>query len=441
VEEVSRLFSFNALFFYIILIIIFNIVLFKERERKTLIIFHLMGILNFVFEIFLVFSGISIVFTSDLLMAILILVVVSWFDAGLFFTITYINVKKYFGNSILSRASFITLNLLFFIGLPLASINWSINGITIISKCIIENIPLRLGSQLVIITIFGTLLFLTGYKKLVSLMILLGNILGAILGLRFYLTITHQVSVINILILLINMATFAVTVTISGIFLLVIIGKVDFFVYGDKPPLPKYVMTIRITITALKVLKSYFGLKTIFSLVHSLMSQQRKGEPWLDLPPPQKDKDKNSRALIGDSILIYRALLDRLSKKKAKSIIREVILEASIIQLYCLVPIIHKDEILSKNQEERNRELSEMIEKFPNTDWKVLQSSENSFGYRITRCRLVELIKSVGHPELSDAFCQGDGVYFERHQPDFIFKRPSLIGAGDNYCDFIFILK
>ena len=118
-----------------------------------------------------------------------------------------------------------------------------------------------------------------------------------------------------------------------------------------------------------------------------------------------------------------------------------MILEASIIQLYSLVPLIKKDEILSKTPEQRNKMLEKMIDKFPNTDWEVLESSETTYAYRITRCRLVELINAVGHPELSDAFCRGDGVYFDRHQVDFKFSRPSLIGEGKKCCDFIFKLK
>ena len=51
------------------------------------------------------------------------------------------------------------------------------------------------------------------------------------------------------------------------------------------------------------------------------------------------------------------------------------------------------------------------------------------------------LIVKAGHPELKDAFCNGDVIYFERYQPNLTFKRPQKIGSGDDVCEFIFEIK
>ncbi|MHA1383029.1 MAG: L-2-amino-thiazoline-4-carboxylic acid hydrolase [Candidatus Helarchaeota archaeon] len=440
-EEVNRLFSLDALILIAITILIFNLFLLKDREWSGFLIFHLAGAFNFILEIVMVFNGTRIVNTQDIFLITLVLLTLSWFDAGLFATVTFINTKKLFNKSIISNKIIIFLNLLFFIGLPLASFNWGLTGVTILTQRLINNPLLQLSLQVGCVILFSLILFFTGYKRLSSFIGVLGILLGTAFEIRLYLAGVRQASVMNIITLLVNMATLATMLTIAGIFLLVILGKVDFFVYGDKPPLPTSVMNLRISLTALKVLKRNLGLGTIFSLVSNLINQKKKGEPWNNLPPPKDDKDIRSRALIGDVIIIYRELLKKMSQDKAEKIIRETILEASIIQLYSLVPIIKKEDILSKSQEERNEILTKMIDKFPNTDWEVLHSTKSSFAYRINRCRLVELIKDVGYPELSDVFCRGDGVYFERYQPDFIFKRTSLIGEGQDYCDFIFELK
>jgi len=139
--------------------------------------------------------------------------------------------------------------------------------------------------------------------------------------------------------------------------------------------------------------------------------------------------------------LIYNTLKNRMEQEKALKITKRMIREAAIMQLYSLIPILKKKEIEAIPQEKQQEVLTEIIDRFPNADWKILEVTENSFTYRITRCRLVELVNEIGYPELSDAFCPGDLIYFEKFQPDIVLIRPDTIGYGKQYCDFIFELK
>ncbi len=197
-------------------------------------------------------------------------------------------------------------------------------------------------------------------------------------------------------------------------------------------------MNFRIKKAAIKVLRKELGWKQLLGLVRELSKNKKRGEPWKDLPAPVDRKEEESRELIGDAILLYRALLKKRPQPEAERIIREVIVESAVMQLYSLVPRFSKERINELPAEERKEKFCSLINQFPNADWEINKISEQEYSYFITRCRLVELIIAVGHPELQDAFCEGDGVYFERYQTDINFSRPTKIGSGDDVCDFVF---
>jgi len=292
------------------------------------------------------------------------------------------------------------------------------------------------------IILFSAILLLTGYRKLTSLIVLQGIILGVSFQSRLYLAGIRQASTATPTTMIIDTITLATMPIIVGAFLFIILRRVNFITFGDKPPLSTRVMNLRITLAAAKVLINRLGLKTTLALVKELANQRKEGEPWKNLPKPKDKKDIYSRALIADAILMYRSLLKRMDKEKAINLVKELIIEAAMMQLYSLIPKISADDALTKSQEEINDLLTEIVEKFPNTDWERIESKGISFAYRITRCRLVELVNDLGLPELQDAFCPGDELYFEKFQPDINFSRPKNIGMqGDKCCDFIFSIK
>ena len=63
-EEVNRLYSLDALIFIPIVIILFHIVLIRNKEFKAIIVFHIAGSLNFLLEIFLIIGGTRIIETK-----------------------------------------------------------------------------------------------------------------------------------------------------------------------------------------------------------------------------------------------------------------------------------------------------------------------------------------------------------------------------------------
>lgn len=203
----------------------------------------------------------------------------------------------------------------------------------------------------------------------------------------------------------------------------------------------KLLMTLRIKKAAISVLKKELGWKKLISLLPKLSRRQKQGEPFSGLPEPENSKDIESRALIGEAILLYRELLLMLPSAEAERIIRKVIIESAVAQLYSIIPLIRSKDIMGMTPDLRSVKFCSIINQFPNAEWTINKVTDTEYSYLISRCRLVELIIAAGHPELKDAFCAGDGIYFERHQAEIIFDRPSLIGSGDKVCDFNFRIK
>lgn len=203
----------------------------------------------------------------------------------------------------------------------------------------------------------------------------------------------------------------------------------------------KTILKAKISIAALKALKKELTIREIARLLPALTKMQGKGEPFGHLSPPESDKDKESRALIADAVLLYRALCAFKLQPDAERITRSVICESAVAQLKYLVPIIDKKQLSALNEEEKKLKFCEIIAKFPNADYKIVKAEGKEYHYDITRCRLVELIEAVGHPELKDAFCAGDGLFFSRHQPEIVFERGNTIGEGKEACEFRFTIK
>jgi len=196
----------------------------------------------------------------------------------------------------------------------------------------------------------------------------------------------------------------------------------------------------KIKLAAASVLIKRVGFFALPKLLFGMQKRKKLGEPWQSPPDPNDRKDIQSRNLIRDAALLYRELLIAFPEN-AQSIIREVVEASAIAQLNHLVPKINAKKIAKMTKDDKIGLFSDILNKFPNADWQAASLTEDGFGYIITRCRLVELICAAGHPEIKDAFCAGDGKYFELHQPDIVFSRQNTLACGAPSCDFGFQIK
>lgn len=201
------------------------------------------------------------------------------------------------------------------------------------------------------------------------------------------------------------------------------------------------IIDLKIKIAAAKVLLKEVNIFKLERALINMSISSKKGEPFANLEIATEQKDKDSRALIAEAILLYRELDKIFEKAESERIIRKVIIEAAIAQLRCLIPVLKEEDLRNMTKQDRTKCYCDIVSKFPNTDWVLEKDSESEVVIKMTRCRLVEIFDALELSHLRDSCCEGDSLYFERYQKSIDFCRDSTIGAGCENCMFCFKLK
>jgi hypothetical protein len=72
----------------------------------------------------------------------------------------------------------------------------------------------------------------------------------------------------------------------------------------------------------------------------------------------------------------------------------------------------------------------------------VIEQTEETFSFNVTRCRYAELYEKLGIRELGSALsCARDYALIEGFNPDVSLKRTQTIMEGATHCDFRYCLK
>jgi L-2-amino-thiazoline-4-carboxylic acid hydrolase-like protein len=70
-------------------------------------------------------------------------------------------------------------------------------------------------------------------------------------------------------------------------------------------------------------------------------------------------------------------------------------------------------------------------------NYKVIEQSQDSFEFDVTRCRYAEFYKELGEPELGFLLvCSADFPTAEGFGPDIKLTRTQTIMQGASHCDF-----
>lgn len=71
----------------------------------------------------------------------------------------------------------------------------------------------------------------------------------------------------------------------------------------------------------------------------------------------------------------------------------------------------------------------------------VLEQSDETFAFNVTRCRYAEMYRELGVPELGALMsCNRDATMVEGFNPDITFERTQTIMNGASHCDFRYSL-
>ena len=72
---------------------------------------------------------------------------------------------------------------------------------------------------------------------------------------------------------------------------------------------------------------------------------------------------------------------------------------------------------------------------------EVLEQTDESFSFNVTRCRYAEMYRELGMPEMGALLsCNRDGALIEGFNPRATLTRTQTIMGGAEYCDFRYVL-
>ena len=192
---------------------------------------------------------------------------------------------------------------------------------------------------------------------------------------------------------------------------------------------------------AIVLLWKQLGATGAFAVVIDLLYRQGRGEPWNGQGRPEDTKEKLSRKQCGPAVVLYRTLASRLGNERALELTGRIVLDASILFLKSIVPIMEPEALRAMSEDARRQYIMKIADRFFNADTDKIELTDDAFRYKICRCRFPELMDAVGHPELAPLFCRGDQVFFDEHQPHVEFFRPVTLAQDRQPCDFNFRLK
>lgn len=195
------------------------------------------------------------------------------------------------------------------------------------------------------------------------------------------------------------------------------------------------------SLTALRLLWRRLGPAGCAAVFASVVAGMAKGEPWRALGPPVDRKDALSRRQIGSAVLLDRALRTRIPPDEARALVAEIVRIASVDFLGRNVPRLSRASILDMTPEKRSEFLEKIQSRFFNADADLTLKGDEALDLTIRRCRFVELLKTIGEPDMAAIFCEGDKDFFNNHQPDISLKRDKTLSCGDEICDFRFKWK
>lgn len=71
----------------------------------------------------------------------------------------------------------------------------------------------------------------------------------------------------------------------------------------------------------------------------------------------------------------------------------------------------------------------------------VVEESDSTFAFNVTRCRYAEMYRELGMADLGAAMsCNRDGTMVEGFNPAIEFRRTQTIMGGATHCDFVYRL-
>ncbi|MFT7520803.1 MAG: putative ArsR family transcriptional regulator [Kiritimatiellia bacterium] len=192
---------------------------------------------------------------------------------------------------------------------------------------------------------------------------------------------------------------------------------------------------------AIGVLKRELGWSSTISVGLAIFFSQRRQRPFGDLAPATDAKERGSRDQAGPAILLYRALLKRMSGTDALELTQKVVDASAVAFLQQTIGPLNRQTLQAMSAEERMSFVRLRLDRFPNMTYELHQVDPDTVRFTVNSCRLHSLAVHAGHPELGSTFCSGDARFFGDVQPDVTLERSTTLASGGASCPFVLRLR
>lgn len=186
---------------------------------------------------------------------------------------------------------------------------------------------------------------------------------------------------------------------------------------------------------ALGVLRAELGWLGALTLAARLRSPFA-ADPFAELPPAADSRERASRAQAGGAVRLYRVLRRRRDADAALDLTARVVHAAALAFLERTLGSVGPTDLAGLAPDARRAWVRERLDRFPNVEASVVRAEPEAVVFTVHRCRLVELVRHAGHPELASLFCAADAVFFGDTRPGLRLERPTTLAAGGPACAF-----
>jgi hypothetical protein len=188
-------------------------------------------------------------------------------------------------------------------------------------------------------------------------------------------------------------------------------------------------------IRALITLVRGLGWRNTWRVLRIMRAQQKQGEPFGHLPPPEDERERQSREQIGPAILLYKAIRC-VAPNEARLVTQRIIVADGIRFLRKTLGRISPTQMAALPPGDREEFAQIRGERFFNAtiQWNHIESDRVQF--TVTGCRFPPLCKAAGVSEIAPLFCLVDERYFGTVEENVILERPFTIAEGAKTCPF-----
>jgi hypothetical protein len=196
------------------------------------------------------------------------------------------------------------------------------------------------------------------------------------------------------------------------------------------------------TPVALRTLRARLGARGLLALLPALARAALAGDPFRALGPPADRKDGLSRRQLRQALLVDAALAARGHPAALRrEVLGEVVSQVGAAFVRFNLPLPSREGWRALDAAGRRAVVERITARFFNAEGAAVEGGDAALAFDVSACHFARLLRAIGRPELTAAFCRADEVHFGDPRVPLGLVRLRTLAAGDDRCEFRFHWK